>query len=58
VADAAMAERMTMTASMGHSCGLGFNAAQHLKEHPEFIHLRGLLRDLPSQPWTEFSARH
>ena len=57
VADAAMAERMTMTASMGHACGLDFRAGPHLKEHPEFIHQRGLLRDLPSYPWTEFSAR-
>ena len=57
VADAAMAERMTMVASNGHSCGLDFHAAPHLREHPEFIHLRGLLRDMPSQPWTEFAAR-
>jgi hypothetical protein len=57
VADAAMAERMTMTASMGHSCGIDFHAGTHLKEHPEFQHLSGLLRDLPSQPWTEFRAR-
>ena len=57
VANAAMAERMTMTASNGHACGLDFHAAPHLREHPEFMHLRGLLRDMPSQPWTEFTAR-
>lgn len=57
VADAAMAERMTLSASMGHACGIDFRAAQHLKERPEFGHLRGMLRDLPSQPWTEFHAR-
>lgn len=38
VADARMAERMTLSASMGHACG------------------KGVLRDLPSQPWTEFSV--
>src|SRR5262249_45939594 len=32
VADAAMAERMTMMASMGHSCGIDFHPAQHIKE--------------------------
>jgi hypothetical protein len=57
VADAAMAERMALTASMGHACGIHFRAEAHLKERPEFAHLRGLLHDLPSQPWTEFRAR-
>lgn len=56
VADARMAERMTMAASMGHACGIDFHAAQHLREHPEFRYLKGLLRDMPSEPWTEFSA--
>ncbi len=54
-ADAAMAERMSFTAAMGHACGISFHAAQHLKEHPEFAWQKGL-RDLPSQPWTTFSA--
>lgn len=56
VADAAMAERMTMLASMGHACGADFHAAEHLKTYPDYGHLRGMLRDLPSQPWTEFRA--
>src|ERR1039458_10062423 len=31
VSDAAMAEAMTLQASLGHSCGLGFKAAEHLR---------------------------
>ena len=35
-ADAAMGKAMTLTAALGHSCGIGFNAAEHLRKHPEF----------------------
>lgn len=57
VADTAMVERMELEAAMGHPCGLGFVAAEHLKRYPQFDWQRGLLRDLPSRPWTRFSAR-
>jgi hypothetical protein len=56
VTDARMAERMSLTASMGHSCGIHFKAADHLRRHPEFNHLKPYLRDLPSRPWTGFEA--
>ena len=36
VSDAAMAESMTMRAALGHSCGIGFKAAAHLRKHTEF----------------------
>jgi hypothetical protein len=55
-ADAAMAERMMLTASMGHSCGIHFKAAEHLRTHPEFAWQKDFLRDLDSHPWTEFQA--
>jgi len=55
-ANAAMAERMTLTASMGHSCGIHFKAAEHLRAHPEFAWEKDFLRDLDSHPWTEFQA--
>lgn len=55
-ATAAMAERMRMSASMGHSCGIHFVAARYLEKHPQFIWQKAFLRDLPSQPWTEFTA--
>ena len=56
VADAAMAEKLSFIASMGHACGIDFKAAEHLRRHPEFSWLKEQLRDLPSQPWATFSA--
>jgi len=55
-ADAAMAQRMALWASMGHPCGLHFKAADHLKKHPEFAWQRDYLRDLNSHPWTLFES--
>ena len=57
VADAAMVQAMEMWAAMGHPCGLDFVAAEFLQRHPEYGWQRELLRDLPSRPWTRFSAR-
>lgn len=55
-ADAAMISQMSLTAAMGHSCGIDFKAAEHLKKHPEFAWQKDLLKDLPSRPWTTFKA--
>jgi len=55
VADAAMAERMSLLAAMGHPCGIDFKAAAHLRLHPEFNWQKGHLRDLDSRPWTLFN---
>jgi hypothetical protein len=57
VTDAAGAEKMTLAASLGHSCGIHFKAAEHLKKHPEFGWQKDILRDMPSRPWTPFAAR-
>ena len=56
VADAAMAERMSFVAGMGHPCGVEFHAAEHLKNHPEFDWQRPLLRDIKANPWTVVAA--
>jgi hypothetical protein len=56
VADAAMAQRMSMTAVAGHACGIDFKAADHLKAHPEFSSKKKLLRDMPARPWTLLEA--
>jgi hypothetical protein len=56
VTDSTMAARMAFTAAMGHACGLNFNAAAHLKAHPEFNWEKPYLRDLNAHPWTEFQA--
>ncbi len=57
VSDAAMAEAMTLRAALGHSCGSGFKAAGQLSKHTEFAWERPALRDMPSRPWTTFSAQ-
>ena len=58
VADSAMAEQMSLSASMGHSCGIHFKAAKHLEAHPEFAWEQSVLKDLDSHKWTVFrSAR-
>lgn len=57
VADAAMAEQMTMTAALGHACGVSFHAGEHLRRHPEFAWQKDVLRDMPARPWTTFHAR-
>ena len=56
VADARMAERMSLVASMGHSCGINFRAGAHLRRYPKFSPLKPYLRDLPSRPWTTFET--
>jgi len=55
-ADAALAEAMSLRASLGHSCGIGFKAAEHLRKHQEFAWQRPILRDMPSRPWTTFTS--
>jgi hypothetical protein len=54
VSSAAMAERMEMNASLGHSCGIHFKAAEFLAKHPEFKWQKASLRDMDSRPWTTF----
>jgi hypothetical protein len=53
--DATMALRMSMTAAMGHACGLDFHAARHLREHAAFAWQKEILRDLDAHPWTTFT---
>jgi hypothetical protein len=55
-ADAAMAEKLSLAAAAGHACGISFNAAEHLRRHPEFAWQSPFLRDLKAHPWTTFTA--
>src|ERR1035437_9784769 len=57
VTDAAGAEKMSLTAALGHACGTGFKAARHLAQHPDFAWQKDILRDMPARPWTRFFAR-
>jgi hypothetical protein len=56
VADAAMAERMSLLAAIGHPCGIDFKAAPHLRLHPQFNWQKNLLGDIDSQSWTLFTV--
>jgi Phospholipase B len=55
VTDATMAQSMEFWAAMGHQCAPGFKAEAYLQQHPEFGWARGLLRDMPTEPWTRFA---
>ena len=57
VTDAAGAEKMSLTAALGHACGTGFKAARHLAQYPDFAWQKDILRDMPARPWTRFTAR-
>lgn len=56
VVDTAMAKRMSFAARWGSACGRAFDAKKYLQDHPQFEWLDGLLKDLPAQPWVEFTA--
>lgn len=56
VADSELAAQMSLIAHAGHPCGEDFLAAPFLAEHPEYGYLKPVLKDMPSGPWTKFSA--
>ncbi len=56
VATSAMVKAMTMLARMGRANGVPFNAAQFLKEHPQWAWQKPYLPDMPSQPYVLFKA--
>ncbi|MBP8305265.1 MAG: phospholipase, partial [Phycisphaerae bacterium] len=56
VVDATMAKRMSFAARWGSACGRAFDAKKYLQEHEQFYWLEGLLKDLPSELWVEFTA--
>jgi hypothetical protein len=57
VTDGAGAARMSITAALGHACGLNFKAAEHLARHPEFDWTRPGLRDMNARGWARFTAK-
>jgi hypothetical protein len=57
ITDAAGAEKMSMTAALGHSCGISYRAQEHLAKHPEFAWMREILRDMPARGWAKFTAK-
>ena len=51
-----MTEKMQLWAAMGHPCAPDFIAEDFLKQHSEYDWARGLLRDMKTQPWTQFTS--
>ena len=56
VSNSDLAEHLALMAHAGHPCGEDFLAAPFLAEHPEYGYLKPILKDMPSGPWTKFSA--
>ena len=56
VIDSKMAKNMSFLARWGSSCGMAFDAKQFLRDHPQFEWMSGILKDRPTQAWTEFKA--
>jgi hypothetical protein len=56
VADSDLAAHLSLIAHAGHPCGDDFLAAPFLDAHPEYSYLKPILKDMPSGPWTTFTA--
>jgi len=54
VTDSRMAASMYFIARIGHPCGINFDAAKFLADHPEFSWESPVLRDMVAGPWTDF----
>ncbi|MCX7748052.1 MAG: phospholipase B family protein [Clostridia bacterium] len=57
VTDSDMGKNMSFIARWGNSSGMPFDAADFLEQHIQWEHLKGYLKDRPSEPWTEFRAQ-
>jgi Phospholipase B len=55
VIDATLAGQMAFWAQVGHA-GSDFLVEPYLKEHKEYEWMRGMLKDMKSQPWCRFEA--
>ena len=51
-----MAQAMDFIARAGHPCGIKFDAAKFLADHPEYSWQSPVLRDMDAGPWTEFRS--
>ena len=55
VIDGTLAGKMTFWGQIGHH-GSDFTADDFLREHKEYEWMRGLVKDMKSQPWSRFEA--
>jgi hypothetical protein len=56
VTDSDLARSLGLWARWGNSSGIPFDAEKFLTGHIQWGHLKGYLKDRPSQPWTLFKA--
>jgi Phospholipase B len=56
VTDSQMAAALDFIARAGHPCGIKFDAAKFLADHPEYSWQSPVLRDMDAGPWTEFRS--
>jgi hypothetical protein len=56
VVDSKMAKQMSFAARWGSACGMAFDAAKFLGEHPQFDWMHDILKSRPVQSWTVFRA--
>jgi hypothetical protein len=56
VMDSDSARDMTFMARWGNSSGMPFDAEDFLREHPQWGHFSGYLKDRPTEPCTQFRA--
>ena len=56
VTDSDLAKDLGLIAHAGHPCGEDFVAGPFLAAHPEYSYLKPILKDMPSGPWTKFTA--
>lgn len=56
VVDSKMAKEMSFEARWGSACGRDFNAKKFLEDNPQYEWMSGILKDMPTEPWTVFRA--
>jgi Phospholipase B len=56
VMDSELAGKMSFIARAGHPCGEDFLAKPFLADHPEYLWMTPVLKDMKSGPWTRFEA--
>lgn len=56
VMDSTLATKMEFWGALGHQCSSDFKAAEFLKAHPEYAWMRGLLKDMKTEPWALFAS--
>jgi hypothetical protein len=54
---AALADHLSFWGRMGHPCGIPFDAKAFFKAHSNFDWEKPMLRDMPTEPWSFFSAK-